>query len=129
MTSEQLSWLTPFSQQVAPGFAWRSTGTDKEHVFLFQDNGAGIPQKARENIFNLFHREAASFGGIEGCGLGLAIVKEIAERHGGKASLEYRPEGGASFRVALPKTISGQSSGGVPLTSYPVKESERRTRR
>ncbi|MCB2148009.1 MAG: hypothetical protein KQI81_16145 [Deltaproteobacteria bacterium] len=30
MMNEQLSWLTPFSQQVAPGLSWRSGGHGKK---------------------------------------------------------------------------------------------------
>lgn len=79
--------------------------TDKEQVFLFKDNGAGIPQKARESVFKLFHRETASCGGADGSGLGLAIVKEIAERHGGGVSVESVPAGGAAFRLTLSKSL------------------------
>jgi hypothetical protein len=36
MANEQLPWLTPFSQQDAPGFAWRSGGTESTELdFLF----------------------------------------------------------------------------------------------
>lgn len=80
--------------------------TADEHLFLFKDNGTGIPQKARENIFKLFHREAPSCGGIEGNGLGLAIVREIVQRHDGSVSVESVTYGGAAFRLTLPKTVT-----------------------
>jgi hypothetical protein len=35
MMNEQLSWLTPFSQQVAPGLAWRSRGHGELNNFSF----------------------------------------------------------------------------------------------
>ncbi|MCF8061318.1 MAG: HAMP domain-containing histidine kinase [Deltaproteobacteria bacterium] len=94
---------------------YRTTGD--EHVFLFQDNGAGIPSEAREKVFQVFHREAAVCGGIEGSGLGLAIVKEIAERHGGNVSVESRPGAGASFRISLAKDFSGDQSGAATPSS------------
>ena len=75
-----------------------------EHVFLFQDNGAGMPSEACEKVFQVFHREAAS-GQIEGSGLGLAIVKEIVERHGGNISVESRPGAGAAFRISIDAVV------------------------
>ena len=80
-----------------------------EHVFLFQDNGAGMPPEACEKVFRVFHREAAS-GKVEGSGLGLAIVKEIAERHGGKVSVESRPGSGAAFRISIARRVDGDGS-------------------
>jgi len=37
MTNEQLSWLTPFSQQVATGFAWRPKSFSNRENTLPQD--------------------------------------------------------------------------------------------
>jgi signal transduction histidine kinase len=80
-------------------------GTGSDHVFRFSDNGEGIPEAAREKIFDLFHRSTSS-SGIEGAGLGLAIVKEIVERHGGDVSVESREGPGVTFRITLAKSIS-----------------------
>jgi hypothetical protein len=45
MMNEQLSWLTPFSQQVAPGLAWRSRGTElAETLFLFAHRETPVKQ-------------------------------------------------------------------------------------
>ena len=38
-----------------------------------------------------------------GMGVGLAFVRRFAELHGGKAWVEERPGGGASFRVLFPE--------------------------
>jgi len=43
------------------------------------DNGIGIPQEERSQVFERFHRLQDNEG--EGCGLGLAIVKEIVLAH------------------------------------------------
>lgn len=50
-----------------------------------EDDGPGIPEGERENVFRRFHRIDGSPG--EGCGLGLAIVQEIAHLHGGRAEI------------------------------------------
>jgi len=67
------------------------------------DRGPGIPSGERRQIFDRFVRLA---GGRrvnpEGSGLGLAIVRQVAEAHGGGASVETRDGGGSIFRVELP---------------------------
>ncbi len=63
------------------------------------DDGPGVPPGDRERIFRPGDRGTASRGA--GRGLGLAIARELAERHGGRLTLD--PVGrGATFRLALP---------------------------
>lgn len=63
------------------------------------DRGPGIPAEQRERIFEPFERRDHA---ARGKGLGLAIVREVAERHGGHAWVEPRPDGGAVFVLELP---------------------------
>ena len=42
-------------------------------------------------------------------GLGLSLVKSIAERHGGIASCEDNPGGGACFVIRLPLHLHGET--------------------
>jgi two-component system sensor histidine kinase TctE len=63
------------------------------------DNGPGIPAEQHATVFNRFVR-ATSEG--PGCGLGLAIVREIAERHGGSASLQAAQPHGLRVQLQLP---------------------------
>ena len=66
------------------------------------DNGPGIPAGQEQAIFDKFargHKESA----IPGVGLGLAICRAIVEVHGGTIGAHTRPEGGACFRVTLPR--------------------------
>ncbi|HWG91231.1 MAG TPA: ATP-binding protein [Candidatus Thermoplasmatota archaeon] len=65
------------------------------------DNGEGIPENLREQVFRLFYR-APGHNGIPGTGLGLAIVQRIVSQHGGEVRIETSPLGGARVVVRLP---------------------------
>jgi PAS domain S-box-containing protein len=54
-------------------------------VFFVRDNGAGIPPRYHEKVFELFDRLDPS---IPGTGIGLALVKRIVEVHGGRVWVE-----------------------------------------
>jgi signal transduction histidine kinase len=60
------------------------------------DEGPGIPEAARSQLFQRFTPVAASGRG-GGSGLGLAIARALVERHGGRLDYVNRPEGGACF--------------------------------
>lgn len=68
-----------------------------------EDDGPGIPAKARAGLFLPFTRADESRNrGSAGSGLGLAIVKRIAERHGGTITVETTNCGGARFIIRWP---------------------------
>ena len=64
------------------------------------DEGPGIPESDREQVFDRFYRSDAARA-MPGSGLGLAIVREVAEAHGGSVSAEEAPGGGALLRLRL----------------------------
>ena len=64
-----------------------------------RDRGPGIAPEHAERIFQLFQRAVGRE--IEGTGAGLAIVRQIAERHGGSAWVEPRPDGGSEFIITF----------------------------
>lgn len=67
-----------------------------------EDDGIGIPEAEREQVFERFHRVMGTHA--TGSGLGLSIVREVAERHGGKVVLATPPGGrGCLFRISLPR--------------------------
>ncbi|HEX6674593.1 MAG TPA: histidine kinase N-terminal 7TM domain-containing protein [Actinomycetes bacterium] len=66
------------------------------------DAGPGVPDEQRELIFQPFHRGPGATGHSPGSGVGLALVAQIAGLHGGRAWVEPRAGGGASFQVLLP---------------------------
>jgi PAS domain S-box-containing protein len=80
----------------------RVTTSDGGVLIAVEDEGPGIPAEHRELIFEPFRRgpEAPEHG--PGVGVGLALVARFAELHGGRAWVEERRGGGASFRIWLP---------------------------
>jgi PAS domain S-box-containing protein len=70
-------------------------------VLRVEDDGPGVPTEERVRLFQPFERGEAS-APSPGLGVGLSLVARFAEAHGGRAWVEDRPGGGASFRVLLP---------------------------
>lgn len=71
---------------------------------VVSDTGPGVPERAREHLFQAF-RGSMSKGGT---GLGLAIAHEIVTAHGGTIKLIEHDKPGAAFEIELPlrgKTI------------------------
>jgi len=62
-----------------------------------RDNGPGIPEEARERVFEPFHTTKS-----DGTGLGLFIVTRIVMEHGGRLDLESAAGKGATFVITLP---------------------------
>ena len=70
------------------------------------DTGCGIPETAKEEIFEEFYRvENPINEEVKGTGLGLSLVKHIVEAHGGKIRVESNLGAGSKFTFTLPKTI------------------------
>ena len=66
------------------------------------DTGPGIPEIARQRIFERFYRADAGRSREEGgTGLGLAIAKHLVGLHGGSIGVSNRREGGSSFFFTL----------------------------
>ncbi|MBP7001405.1 sensor histidine kinase [Amaricoccus sp.] len=66
------------------------------------DTGPGLPEKARENLFQPF-RGGARQGGS---GLGLVIAAELVRGHGGALELAATGPAGTVFRVTLPAAVA-----------------------
>ncbi|MCA1978893.1 MAG: HAMP domain-containing histidine kinase [Thiobacillus sp.] len=64
-----------------------------------QDDGPGIPESVRDQIFNPFFTTRAAG---DGTGLGLYLVEEIVAEHAGCIVLISPPAGGSCFSVWLP---------------------------
>ncbi|MGZ4131247.1 MAG: sensor histidine kinase, partial [Actinomycetota bacterium] len=82
---------------------------DKGLLLRVEDDGPGIPPELRDVIFEPFRR-GVSDDPSPGTGIGLSLVAQFAELHGGRAWVEDRSGGGASFRVLLPCLRSSPAS-------------------
>ncbi len=67
------------------------------------DEGPGVPESERDQLFERFYRLASSNEmGVPGTGLGLAIAKSVAEAHEGFVDIADTPGWSTTFRVYLP---------------------------
>lgn len=83
---------------------WVSAGRRGDAVeILVDDDGPGIPDDERENVFRPFYRlDQSRNPKTGGTGLGLAISRDVIRAHGGDILLEASPHGGLRARVRLP---------------------------
>jgi len=87
LSDEEIGAITISSQNDETSFS-----------ILIADNGSGIPDYAREGLFEPFKGSKKPGGS----GLGVAISAEIASAHGGKLSLEKSDETGTTFNLTIP---------------------------
>lgn len=68
------------------------------------DNGPGIPESQREEVFRPFYRLDASRNLETGSvGLGLSIARDVIRNHGGQIRLGDSPQGGLRVHIRLPQ--------------------------
>jgi signal transduction histidine kinase len=88
-------------------------------LIVVEDQGAGVPEELRETIFEPFRQGPDAPAHSPGVGIGLSLVARFAQLHGGRAWVEDRPGGGASFKVFLPDHLS---TGAPTSDPYSVQE-------
>lgn len=71
-------------------------------VVTVRDQGPGIPDYARERIFERFYSLPRPDGGAKSTGLGLALALEVAKLHGGTVTVDNNAAGGVEARLTLP---------------------------
>ncbi len=79
------------------------TGSERGALIAVEDAGGGVPRELREKIFEEFRQGTDAPQASPGVGIGLSLVRRFADMHHGRAWVEEREGGGASFRVFLPK--------------------------
>lgn len=72
--------------------------TPRHVIFIFKDNGVGIPEHLRDRIFDPFFTTTP-----DGFGMGLAIVDEIVKGYNGELNLALNDDQGAEFHIKLKK--------------------------
>ena len=70
-------------------------------TIVVDDEGPGIAEGMREAVFEPFRQGPGAPEHAPGVGVGLALVAKFAELHDGRAWVQERGGGGASFRVLL----------------------------
>lgn len=76
---------------------------DEDVELIVEDNGPGIPQEARDHIFERFYRaDKARSRAAGGAGLGLSIVSDMVKRNYGTINAFAREGGGTIFAVSFP---------------------------
>ena len=72
-------------------------------VINIDDNGIGIPEKERENVFKPFYKIDKSRGDSKSSvGLGMSIASDMIQSHGGSIKLENSSLGGLRVKIFLP---------------------------
>ena len=93
---------TPSGGEIILGTALVEQEGERWVTVSVTDTGLGIPSEELPHLFERFFRgEAARQTGAPGTGLGLAICQEIADRHGGRITVQSRPGEGSTFTVWL----------------------------
>ena len=84
----------------------RVSGTDGTATLDVSDTGSGIPDEARDRVFDRFYRgdeDAAA-----GSGLGLSIAKSAVEANGGELTVARSGPQGTTFRITFPRRSSAE---------------------
>jgi PAS domain S-box-containing protein len=85
---------TPSSTRIWVSLTAREDGVE----LVVEDDGPGVADDEKDTIFEPFRQGTAA---ATGSGVGLALVARFAELHGGRAWVEDRAGGGASFHVTI----------------------------
>ncbi|HEY6590248.1 MAG TPA: ATP-binding protein [Actinomycetota bacterium] len=92
---------------------WVKVARRDDGVLLaVEDAGSGVPRELRATLFEPFRRGPGAAAHAPGVGIGLSVVARFAELHGGRAWVQDRPGGGASFQVLLPDSPEPADVGG-----------------
>jgi len=93
-------------------------------IIAVEDDGPGVPPELQEKIFEPFRQGPTASPHSPGTGIGLSLVAMFADLHGGRAWVQDRDGGGASFRVFLPSAPGGASvasgDGGTTAVAFGI---------
>lgn len=90
-----------YRRDESPRIGIRTERQDNAWLFSVEDNGIGIDDRYKEQVFGIFKRLHTA-DEHSGTGIGLAICRRIIERAGGRIWVESEPGRGSIFRFTLP---------------------------
>jgi signal transduction histidine kinase len=107
--------------EVVAGITTPDDGAIAETVVEVRDNGLGVPEDKRAELFGRFFRAHEEINSdIEGTGLGLSIVRDTVTSLGGRAWAEFR-EDGTSFFFTMPnRRAEDEARTTAPDTGVPA---------
>ena len=71
---------------------------DGQVELVVRDTGTGLPKETLARVFEPFHTTKAN-----GMGMGLAICRSLVESMDGSIDANNQIDGGAAFRIVLPR--------------------------
>ncbi|MBI5118048.1 PAS domain S-box protein [Candidatus Poribacteria bacterium] len=90
---------------------------DEDIVLYVRDDGPGVSDKEKEDIFKIFHTSSGSRM-VKGIGIGLASAQKIVRAHGGTLWVESELRNGCSFMVSIPcKHVSAENAPAIKSLS------------
>lgn len=103
---------------------------EKEFALSITDNGVGILDAEKQNIFNRFY-SGKYINGYIGTGIGLNLVKMLVQLHNGNITVSDNPEeNGTRFTVRLPQALQlmQKATENTPITdSTPIDTNNTQT--
>ncbi len=109
LLTNAIRYTSPQEGRVTVRLAARRDG----YVVSVHDNGIGVPEEARDHIFERFYRAKNALNvETQGSGLGLYLVRVMTDTFGGKVWLDSA--NGTTFSVLIPRSGMGPRSTGGP---------------
>lgn len=95
--------LVENAMRYAEHISIRAGVRDEAVEIVIDDDGPGIPEEQRTEVFRPFYRlEQSRNPGTGGVGLGLSIARDAIQGHGGEIQLKESPMGGLRVWIRLP---------------------------
>ncbi len=79
---------------------------NKKLYLSVRDNGSGIPENLRGNVYTRYLRQPALEDGRFGIGLGMAIIRSAASQHGGTVLIDHPDNRGTRVTMTMAITQS-----------------------